>query len=213
MGGNAIWRNRATRARSPIRLCSRKQGSRFGEGVDFGRAVGNSDTTASGSRGWHAWRLRTFSPPRSAPARGLPSTPSSSSPAEGGGARGPTLTQKIRSVQPPDVARQAMSELGVLAHELDTLPGLLESAGLVHSHQRTYFEASDAYLTLAQQAWMSVAEERLEQSGAEPEYRQHAIGVADALLSCKMKRRELPATSPSRCPVRLPCSGDAVPGC
>ena len=117
-------------------------------------------------------------PPRSAPARGLPSTPSSSSPAEGGGARGPTLTQRIRSVQPPDVARQAMSELGVLAHELDTLPGLLESAGLVHSHQRTYFEASDAYLTLAQQAWMSVAEERLEQSGAEPEYRQHAIGVA-----------------------------------
>src|SRR5262249_7860230 len=33
----------------------------------------------------------------------------------------PTLTQQMRTMQPPDVARQAISELGVLARELDTL--------------------------------------------------------------------------------------------
>lgn len=92
--------------------------------------------------------------------------------------RAPTLTQQIRAIQPPDVARQAMSELGLLARELATLPDELESAGLARTHQRSYFDAAQAYLGLARQAWESVAEERLEQSGAEPEYRQRAIAVA-----------------------------------
>lgn len=92
--------------------------------------------------------------------------------------RAPTLTQQIRAIQPPDVARQAMSELGLLARELATLPDELESAGLARTHQRSYFDATQAYLGLARQAWESVAEERLEQSGAEPEYRQRAIAVA-----------------------------------
>ena len=36
-----------------------------------------------------------------------------------------TLTAQIRTVQPPDVARQVASELGVLASELEALPSLL----------------------------------------------------------------------------------------
>jgi hypothetical protein len=84
----------------------------------------------------------------------------------------------MRSMQPPDVARQAMSELGVLARELATLPELLEVSGLARTHQSAYFDATQAYLGLARQAWESVAEERLEQSGSEPEYRQRAIAVA-----------------------------------
>ncbi len=106
------------------------------------------------------------------PARA--SAPQSSAPL----ARTPTLTQQMRTMQPPDVARQAMSELGVLARELATLPELLEVSGLARTHRRGYFEATQAYLGLARQAWESVAEERLEQSGAEPEYRQRAIAVA-----------------------------------
>ncbi|HKV85917.1 MAG TPA: hypothetical protein VJN88_15300 [Ktedonobacterales bacterium] len=94
------------------------------------------------------------------------------------GPRLPTLTQQLRSIQPPDVARQAMSELGVLARELATLPEQLEVSGLARTHQRTYNDAMKAYLGLARQAWESVAEERLEQSAAEPEYRQRAVAVA-----------------------------------
>src|SRR5262249_17168571 len=45
-------------------------------------------------------------------------------------AREPTLTARARSVQAPDVARQAISELGVLARELATLPEQLEQRGL-----------------------------------------------------------------------------------
>lgn len=94
------------------------------------------------------------------------------------GPRLPTLTQQLRSIQPPDVARQAMSELGVLARELATLPEQLEVSGLARTHQRTYNDAMKAYMGLARQAWESVAEERLEQSAAEPEYRQRAVAVA-----------------------------------
>ena len=94
------------------------------------------------------------------------------------GPRLPTLTQQLRTIQPPDVARQAMSELGVLARELATLPEQLEVSGLARTHQRTYNEAMKAYMGLARQAWESVAEERLEQSAAEPEYRQRAVAVA-----------------------------------
>lgn len=94
------------------------------------------------------------------------------------GPREPTLTQRMRSLQPPDVARQAMSELGVLARELATLPEALEVAGLARTHQSGYFDSIRLYLGLTRQAWESVAEERLEQSGADPEYRQRAIAVA-----------------------------------
>src|SRR6516165_4799841 len=36
-----------------------------------------------------------------------------------------SLTTQIRTMQPPDVARQVSSELGVLASELEALPPLL----------------------------------------------------------------------------------------
>jgi hypothetical protein len=103
--------------------------------------------------------------------------------------RQPTLTQQIRSVQPPDVVRQAMSELGLLARELATLPDQLEAAGLARTHQKSYFEAAQAYLGLARQAWEAVAEERLEQMGAEPEYRQRAIGVARRITQLQSESR------------------------
>src|SRR5579872_177528 len=104
------------------------------------------------------------------PAGGTPQMPQD--PANAAvGPRQPTLTQQMRSIQPPDVARQAMSELGVLARELATLPGELTAAGLSRTSAPSYFEATQIYLGLARQAWESVAEERLEQSGAEPEYR------------------------------------------
>jgi hypothetical protein len=94
------------------------------------------------------------------------------------GPREPTLTARMRAVQPPDVARQAISELGVLARELATLPDALEESGLARTHRDSYFEATEDYLRLARIAWESVAEERLEQSGADAEYRQRAILVA-----------------------------------
>ena len=103
--------------------------------------------------------------------------------------RQPTLTQQIRSVQPPDVIRQAMSELGLLARELATLPDQLEAAGLARTHQKSYFDAAQAYLGLARQAWEAVADERLEQMGAEPEYRQRAIGVARRITQLQSESR------------------------
>src|SRR5262249_8064007 len=83
-------------------------------------------------------------------------------------AREPTLTARARSVQAPDVARQAISELGVLARELATLPEQLEQRGLTRVHGDAYLDAAEDYLRLARLAWESVAEERLEQSGADP---------------------------------------------
>src|SRR5262245_24387323 len=53
----------------------------------------------------------------------LPSQPPADDAVSG---REPTLSARIRSVQPPDVARQAISELGVLARELATLPAQLD---------------------------------------------------------------------------------------
>src|SRR5579859_5319246 len=124
------------------------------------------------------------------PSRSLPPSPSArpqaaqppaatGAPADAAFApREPTLTQRMRSLQPPDVARQAMSELGVLARELATLPEALDVSGLARTHQSGYFDSIRLYLGLTRQAWESVAEERLEQSGADPEYRQRAIAVA-----------------------------------
>ncbi|MGO8946213.1 MAG: hypothetical protein ACLQUY_00830 [Ktedonobacterales bacterium] len=109
--------------------------------------------------------------------------------------RSPTLSQRIRALQPPDVARQALSELGVLAHELSNLSELLEAAGLARTHQNAYFEAANSYLGLAQKAWEAVAEERLEQTGAEPEYRQRAISVARRITHLQQEARAASANS------------------
>ncbi|MGZ3677292.1 MAG: hypothetical protein ACXVDI_01835 [Ktedonobacterales bacterium] len=103
--------------------------------------------------------------------------------------RAPTLTARLRAIQPPDVARQAVSELGVLARELATLPDNLEAAGLARTHKSSYFEAIRGYQGLARQAWLSVAEERLEQSGADPEYRQRAILIARRITQLQQECR------------------------
>ena len=120
------------------------------------------------------------------------------------GPRTPTLTQKMRQLQPPDVARQAMSELGVLARELATLPELLEASGLARTHQHPYFEATQAYVGLARQAWEAVAEERLEQSGAEPEYRQRAISVARRITQLQQEARTASGNTEFKLPRKTP---------
>lgn len=125
-------------------------------------------------------------------SRGGASMPPSQPPSDASGtlpARIPTLTARLRAIQPPDVARQAVSELGVLARELATLPDNLEATGLVRTHQASYFEAIRGYQGLARQAWQSVAEERLEQSGADPEYRQRAILVARRITQLQQECR------------------------
>jgi hypothetical protein len=119
-------------------------------------------------------------------------------------ARTPTLTAQIRAMQPPDVARQAVSELGVLARELAVLPEELEVSGLAPTHQRSYFEAAQAYLGLARQAWEAVAEERLEQAGAEPEYRQRAITVARRVSQLQQECRTARGNTTFQLPRRTP---------
>jgi hypothetical protein len=120
------------------------------------------------------------------------------------GARTPSLTQRIRSLQPPDVARQALSELGVLAHELSNLPAILESAGLARAHQSTYLDTVNAYLGLAHQAWEAVGEERLEQTGAEPGYRQRAISVARRITRLQQEARAVSTNSEFTLPRKTP---------
>jgi hypothetical protein len=90
----------------------------------------------------------------------------------------PTLTQQMRAMQPPDVARQAINELNVLADELIQLTGELEQSGLARIHTTAYFAVVRHYGELARMAWLSVAAERLEQDGASTDYRHLAIGVA-----------------------------------
>ncbi|HLZ24641.1 MAG TPA: hypothetical protein VKQ30_21195, partial [Ktedonobacterales bacterium] len=132
----------------------------------------------------------------------------SSESANAAGQRTPTLTQQMRSIQPPDVARQAMSELGVLARELATLPEELAAAGLSRTSATSYFEAAQIYLGLARQAWESVAEERLEQSGAEPEYRQRAIAVARRVTQLQQECRAINANTEFPLPRRTPLFWD-----
>jgi hypothetical protein len=133
-----------------------------------------------------------------------PSMPAPEREAEAAGPRAPSLTQQMRMMQPPDVARQAMSELGVLARELATLPELLEVSGLARTHSRSYFDATQAYLGLARQAWESVAEERLEQSGAEPEYRQRAIAVARRVGQMQQESRAVTENPDFQLPRKTP---------
>ncbi|MBF6591718.1 MAG: hypothetical protein IVW57_14510, partial [Ktedonobacterales bacterium] len=142
-------------------------------------------------------------PSRSHPAAPPPSRPSGD---DGGDARPATLTQQMRAqqahaMQPPDVARQAIHELDVLARELAALPVALERAGLAGTRRLAYREAMSAYLDLAQSAWEAVAEERLEQTGAEPEYRQQAISVARRLTRLRPQGRTVgPPTEASPAP-------------
>jgi hypothetical protein len=96
----------------------------------------------------------------------------------------------MRAVQPPDVARQAIRELDVLARELGAVPAALDYAGLAQEQRRAYFETVSAYVDLARLAWEAIAEERLEQTGAEPEYRQRAIGVARRLTRMQHQARQ-----------------------
>ncbi|HEX8994768.1 MAG TPA: hypothetical protein VF812_01925 [Ktedonobacterales bacterium] len=95
--------------------------------------------------------------------------------------RAQTLTEQIRSVQPPDVARQAINELNVLAGELATLARDLEQSGLARMHARLYFDTVRRYGELARQAWLSVAAERLEQDGASQDYRQRVVLIARSI--------------------------------
>lgn len=106
------------------------------------------------------------------PVVGVPALPPPPAPRE------PTLTEQIRAVQPPDVARQAVSELGVLARELDALPDRLAAAGLARPRGPAYRETVMDYVDLCHYAWDAVAEEQLEQAGAETEYREAAVSVA-----------------------------------
>lgn len=89
-----------------------------------------------------------------------------------------TLTQQMRAIEPPDVARQTLDEQKMLAGELLTLPDAIETSGLAKTHERAYFETVRAYADLADATWLAVAEERLEQTGAEEVYRQSAIAIA-----------------------------------
>ncbi len=119
-------------------------------------------------------------------------------------AREPTLTGRLRSVAPPDVARQAVHELGVLAGELEALPDRLVESGLARLHQRSYRRATLAYVGLAERAWEAVAEERLEQSGAEAEYRAQAIDIARQITHMQNEARVVTATPDFRLSRRRP---------
>jgi hypothetical protein len=112
----------------------------------------------------------------------------------------PSLTAQMRAVRPPDVARQVLDELRVLAREIADLPGTLESSGLARMHQQTFAETLGEYLGLSHEAWGAVAEERLEQVGAEPEYRERAVMVARRVA--RLQRESLLASTNTQ--FRLP---------
>jgi hypothetical protein len=115
-----------------------------------------------------------------------------------------TLTAQVRSVQSPDVARQAMSELGVLARELDALPSALVEAGLARTHLRDYLEVVQDYLDLCRYAWEAVAEEQLEQVGAEAEYRRRAVAVARGVQRLRQACAQATGGGKTRPPRFLP---------
>lgn len=94
-----------------------------------------------------------------------------------------TLTGKLRNLQPPDVARQAVDELHVLANELDKIPELLEGSGLAPSRRRAWMQVALGYLGLAHRSWDAVAAEQLEEVGAERPYRQNAVELARQMIA------------------------------
>lgn len=158
----------------------------------------SSAAPAAGTSAWHT-SMQPATPaiqlqsPGSIPDD-LPSQP----------ARAPTLTAQMRAVQPPDVAKQALSELAVLSRELIALPALLEANGLARTNRHQYFDAVQAYVGLARLSWEAVAEERLEQSGAEPEYRQQAIAVARRVSQLQQECRSLSANTAFQLPRKVP---------
>lgn len=93
-----------------------------------------------------------------------------------------TVTQQMRAVEPPDIARQTLEEQKMLAHELMALPDTLEASGLAKTHEHSYRDAARAYVALANETWIAIAEERLEQRGAEEEYRQSAIAIGRRVM-------------------------------
>lgn len=107
-------------------------------------------------------------------------------------------------MRPPDVARQAISELGVLAGELAALGEELEESGLARIHSDAYFDALSRYAALARQAWLSVASERLEQDGASADYRQRAIGVARDVTRLRRECEVVASNSQFPLPRRVP---------
>lgn len=112
-----------------------------------------------------------------------------------------TLTQRMRSLQPPDVGRQVMSELGVLASELGSLPTELALAGLARRQLPAYLDAVQDYVGLCRYAWEAIGEEQLEQVGAEAPYRQAAVAVARQVAHLRQECGQVIAT-PRR--LRLP---------
>jgi hypothetical protein len=115
-----------------------------------------------------------------------------------------SLTAQIRTVQPPDVARQVASELGVLAGELEALPALLVDAGLAGSLGPSYRETVLDYLDLCHLAWQAVAQEQLEQAGAAPTYRGAAVEVARGITRLKHECQAAEADNNARRPRMLP---------
>jgi hypothetical protein len=127
------------------------------------------------------------------------------------GPRGPSLTAELSAAQArashaPDVARQAIKELNVLAGELSALAGELESSGLARIHASAYFDLLQRYAALARAAWLSVAAERLEQDGSNPDYRQQAIAIARETTrlrrECEVVASNADFTLPRRVPWR-----------
>lgn len=117
-----------------------------------------------------------------------------------------TLTQQMRGVRPPDVARQALGELSQLARKLDDLPRTMAVAGLVRADGAAYFAATRDYLGLCHSAWEAVAEERLEEDGAAADYREHAIAVARTVTHLGDESDRTPVGSvawPARTPTPL----------
>ena len=110
-----------------------------------------------------------------------------------------TMTQQMRAMEPPDVARQTLDEQKMLAHELMVLPDALEASGLAKTHERSYIEAVRAYVALADDAWVAIAEERLEQRGAEEPYRQSAIAIGRRVM--RMRNESQLAASNTQFPL------------
>lgn len=119
-------------------------------------------------------------------------------------ARMPTLTQQMRAIEPPDVARQVMRELALLAEELEQIPAQLEQSRLAHTHAQSYFAAVRAYVALSGLAWEAVAEERLEQSGAEPDYRQRSIATARRISQLREECKVAAHTNAFQLPRAIP---------
>jgi hypothetical protein len=141
-------------------------------------------------------------PPWAVPA--LHEEPTKQTPPVASRAGGPTLTQQVRVLQPPDVARQAISELGVLAREMDALPESLVDAGLAAECLPAYREVLRDYLDLSHYAWEAIAEEQLEHAGAEPDYRQHAVRVARGITRLAQAADQARPASGSQRGARVP---------